>query len=52
MPLCLGPETHKGWNVQLTFDAREYSILPYMETLMTDIHFQHNGCRAITMQMF
>ena len=29
-----------GWNVQLAFNAREYSLLPYLETLVTDIHFK------------
>ena len=29
-----------GWNVELAFKAREYSLLPYLETLVTDIHFQ------------
>ena len=30
----------RGWNVSLAFNAREYSLLPYLETLVTDIHFQ------------
>ena len=32
------PETHKG--LKLSFNAREYSLLPYLETLVNDIHFQ------------
>ena len=40
------PETHNAFN------AREYSLLPYLETVVTNIHFQQNGCRSITMQMF
>ena len=31
--------------MQLAFNAREYSLLPYLETLVKDIHFQQNGCR-------
>ena len=42
----------RGWKVQLEFIGREYSLLPYLETLVTDIHFQQNGCCAITMQVF
>ena len=31
------------------FNGREYSLLPYLETFVNDIHFQQNGCRAIPM---
>ena len=34
------------------FNGREYSLLPYLETLVEDIHFQQNGFRAITMWWF
>ena len=30
----------------LAFSAREYSLLPYLETLMKGIHFQQNGVAA------
>ena len=30
----------RGWNVQLSFNTREYSHLPSLETLVTDVHFQ------------
>ena len=41
----------RGWNVQLSFNAREYSHLPYLETLVTDVHFQQmaaarSSCRC------
>ena len=34
------------------FNDSEYSLLPYLETFVKDIHFQQNGCRAITMWWF
>ena len=46
--------SHKArvYFVGLTFNAREYSLLPYLETFMKDIHFQQNVCRAINMWWF
>ena len=31
-------------------NAREYSLLPYLETLVEDINFKQNVRRAITMR--
>ena len=32
-------ETHKGLKRVTRFNAREFSLLPYLETVVTDIHF-------------
>ena len=34
------PETHKGLKQVTRVHAREYSLLPYLETLVADTHFK------------